>query len=162
LVAYDPAAWEGFAVGVVGAAAALAGLLVVAASINIGRIIESPVAVAGLGLTLVLFALVLVVGIVMLTPGQGHRYAGLEISAAGVVAAAAMGFVRRRPTGSDFRGYSVSAIVLALIGAAIFVIGGLGCAFSALGGLYWMVPGTIVAFVVGLVNAWVDLVEVLR
>jgi hypothetical protein len=95
--AYDPALWEGFAVGVVGAAAALAGLLVVAASINISRIIESPVAVAGLGLTLVLFALVLVVGIVLLTPGQSQRYAGLEITAAGLIAA---GDARHRATTS--------------------------------------------------------------
>jgi hypothetical protein len=162
VAAYDTAAWEGFAVGVVGAAAALAGLLVVAASINIARIIESPVATVGLGLTLVLFALVLVVGIVMLTPGQGHVAVGVEIAAAGVLAAVAMLLIRRRPVGPEFRALSVSAIIMALVGAGIFVVGGLGCAFSTLGGLYWVVPGTIVAFVVGLLNAWVDLVEVLR
>lgn len=160
--AYDPAVWEGFAVGVVGAAAALAGLLVVAASINITRIMESAVAITGLGLTLVLFALVLVVGIVMLTPGQGARPAGLEIAASGVLAVAAIVLIRRRPTGPAFRIHSVSAVVLALVCAAIFVIGGFGTAFTTLGGLYWIVPGTILAFVVGLLNAWVDLVEVLR
>jgi modulator of FtsH protease len=160
--AYDPALWEGFAVGVVGAAAALAGLLVVASSINISRIIESPVALVGLGLTLVLFALVLVVGIVLLTPGQSQRYVGWEITAAGVLAAAVTLVVRRRPVPAEFRGYSISSTILSVVCAGIFVVGGLGCAFTAIGGLYWVVLGTIVAFIVGLVNAWVDLVEVLR
>jgi hypothetical protein len=161
--AYDPAMWEGFAIGVVGAAAALAGLLVVAASINISRIVQSSVAVAGLGLTLVLFALVLVVGVVLLTPGQNQRFVGLEVAAAGVLAAGAALVVRRtQPSTSDYRGYSASAIVLALVCAGIFIVGGIGCTFGFLGGLYWVVPGTIFAFVVGLVNAWVDLVEILR
>jgi hypothetical protein len=30
------------------------------------------------------------------------------------------------------------------------------------GGLYWMAPGVLLAFVVGLLNAWVALVEIRR
>jgi hypothetical protein len=138
MTAYDPAAWEGFAVGVVGAAAALAGLLVVAGSINISRIMESQVAIAGLGLTLVLFALVLVVGVVLLTPEQGHRYAGLEIAAAGGLAIGAVLVIRRRPGANGHRAYAVSAVVMSLVDAGIFVLAGLGCAFATLGGLYWL------------------------
>jgi len=50
---YDLGAWETFAVAEVGAAAALAGLLVVAASINIGYIIRLPHIINRLSTTLV-------------------------------------------------------------------------------------------------------------
>jgi hypothetical protein len=52
---YHPATWESFAEAQVAAAAALAGLLVVACSININRIIKIPWIVSRLAGTLVLF-----------------------------------------------------------------------------------------------------------
>ena len=50
--AYDVTRWESFAVAEVGAAAALAGLLVVASSINLDRILTMPPVVSRLAASL--------------------------------------------------------------------------------------------------------------
>jgi hypothetical protein len=59
---YAVDAWADFAVAEVGAAAALAGLLVIASSINIVRIIELPAVVQRLGATLTVYTGILAVG----------------------------------------------------------------------------------------------------
>ena len=70
MVAYDPAEWTDLFVATAGATAALAGLVFVAVSINLDRIIGE----AGLPdralETLLLLVLVLLVSIVALIPGQ--------------------------------------------------------------------------------------------
>jgi len=76
--AYDAGPWESFAVAEVGAAAALSGLLVVAASINIARIIELPTVVSRLGAALVLFATILIVGTILLVPDQPGWLVGVR------------------------------------------------------------------------------------
>jgi hypothetical protein len=41
-------------------------------------------------------------------------------------------------------------------------VSGAGYATTSIGGLYWLVPGVLIGFGVGLLNAWVALVEILR
>jgi len=161
--AYDAGPWESFAVAEVGAAAALSGLLVVAASINIARIIELPTVVSRLGAALVLFATMLIVGTILLVPDQPGWLVGVEIAAVGL--AATLGVLRLRGTGTADPAHRVSATVVAALGAGaagLIFLGGLFCALQVLGGLYWLVPGVILGFSVGLVNAWVALIEILR
>jgi hypothetical protein len=73
---YFTASWSDFSVAVVGASAALAGLLVVAVSINIERILAID-ALTGRSLsTMVLFIVPLVIGMLFLVPDQpGPRWA---------------------------------------------------------------------------------------
>jgi modulator of FtsH protease len=75
--------WESFAVAEVGASAALAGLLVVAGSINIARIIQLPAVINRLGATLTLFTGILFVGSLLLTPGLDRRLLGALIAVLG-------------------------------------------------------------------------------
>lgn len=161
--AYDAAAWESFAVAEVGAAAALAGLLVVACSINIGRVIELPSVVSRMAASLVLFTGVLIVGIVLLVPGQDRRLSGVELAVVGcvMVAAAARnhGMRAARP---EYRRNALGAALLATIASLFVVAAGTLYAAATGGGLYWLFPGVVVAFSVGLFNAWVALVEILR
>jgi hypothetical protein len=44
----------------------------------------------------------------------------------------------------------------------MIAVAGIALAAESLGGLYWLVPGTLLAFTIGLANAWVALVEILR
>jgi hypothetical protein len=162
-MAYEAGDWESFAVAVVGAAAALAGLLVVAGSINIARIIEMPAVVSRLGGTLGMFTGVLMIGIVLLVPGQARWLLGAEIAVLGAstaVTVAALHGLRqveaqyRRTTIVMVSGGALSGVAAAFAGVSVVA--------GALGGLYWLVPAVLLAFGVGLVNAWVALVEILR
>jgi hypothetical protein len=82
---------------------------------------------------------------------------------AGLLATTLLLMVRGRgPVEDEHRVISFAAVVLGLTAAGIFIAAGLSCAFSVLGGLRWVVSATTIAFVVGLVKACVDLVEVLR
>ncbi len=93
--AYQPDAWQSFAVAEVGASAALAGLLVVACSINIGQILKLPAIVSRLAGTLAIFTAVLLIGSLLLVPGQSRVVAGIEIAVVGAALAAAVFRVAR-------------------------------------------------------------------
>ena len=160
---YEAPAWESFAVAEVGAAAALAGLLVVAASINIARIIELPSVVSRLGGTLALFTGVLAVGTELLVPGVERRLLGAAIAVTG--AAVAVILVRLRGVENaqvEYRRPSLVVTVVAVAAALFLAVAGVSYAAGAGGGLYWLAPGVLLAFGSGLVNAWVALVEILR
>jgi hypothetical protein len=163
ITAYHPDAWESFAVAEVGAAAALAGLLVVAASINISMIIKLPAVVSRLAGTLAMFTGILMIGTVLLVPDQARWLLGTEIVLLGVgmtlivclqhgLRQAEAGY--RTPTVVMVTGGALSGITAMVAGGSL--IAGAG------GGLYWLLPSVLLAFGFGLVNAWVALVEILR
>lgn len=49
-----------------------------------------------------------------------------------------------------------------VMSCACLVVAGATLLARAGGGLYWLVPTVLAAFIVGLVNTWVLLVEILR
>jgi hypothetical protein len=160
---YEAGAWESFAVAEVGAAAALAGLLVVAASINIRQILELPGIVDRLGGTLTLFTGVLIVGSEVLVPGLNHVALGTVIALTGAALAAVVVRLRGiQESDAPYRRYTRMAAMVAFTAAALVTFAGLSCALGIAGGLYWLAPGVLLAFAIGLVNAWVALVEILR
>jgi modulator of FtsH protease len=161
--AYDPSAWSNFAVAQVGAAAALAGLLVVATSINIGRIMASPSIVQRLAGTLTVFSVVLIVGSVLLVPGQSRVAVGVEIAALGAVGTWVVFRLRGFPEfGALYRVRTVRAAIIGLSSVALIMLAGVFCALNIAGGLYWLAPGIALAFGFGIGNTWVALVDVLR
>ena len=83
--AYAADRWTDFGVGVAGAAAALAGLVFVAVSINLSEILKYRNLPGRAALTLTLFITPLFAGILLLVPGQARTALGLELLAAGVV-----------------------------------------------------------------------------
>jgi hypothetical protein len=111
--AYDAASWYDFAIALVGASAALAGLLVVAASINISRIIGLPPIVARLGATLAVFTGVLIIGLLIVVPDQHRTPLGVEIGIIGLVIAVFMVQQKelRRSHRPRYRGSMVTASV---------------------------------------------------
>ncbi|WP_432841096.1 hypothetical protein [Dactylosporangium sp. CA-092794] len=161
--AYESDPWESFAVAEVGAAAALAGLLVVACSINIARIIETPALVQRLGATLTQFTGILVVGSLLLVPGQPRWLQGTEMAVVGLIVAGLV-FMQRGLQGLEpqYRRSALTSVVLATVAALMLATGGAGYATESIGGLYWLVPGMLLGFAIGLLNAWVALVEILR
>jgi modulator of FtsH protease len=160
---YDVEGWGDLFVASAGAAAALAGLVFVAISINVERIVAYQGLPERALQTVVLLLAALVVSIVGLVP-QDTSTLGLEVLLVGL---AAVGFVARtiRPILAAARGHGswvASRIALVLPGTVLFVIGGISLLVGAGGGLGWVAGGIIGAFLGGVLNGWVLLVEILR
>jgi modulator of FtsH protease len=164
LFAYDPSEWTDLFVATAGASAALAGLVFVAVSINIQRILEFPGLPERALETILLLMVVLLVSIVGLIPGQGHVALGVELL---VVSLAVGGAIFRLPTvRSDVkdepRVWLLSRWVVRVSAMAPLVIAGVSLLAESGGGLYWLVAGIAFAVTGAVANAWVLLVEILR
>jgi hypothetical protein len=155
--------WENFFVAEVGASAALSGLLFVAVSINLTRILASTHLPARAAETLVMILAVLAIASFGLVPGQGVRTLGAEIF--GVAGLTWFATVRaqiqaiRDPEG---RKWIRMRAVMAQAATLPFVVGGLSLLCGRAAGIYWVVPGTIASFGAAALNAWVLLVEIQR
>ena len=163
--AYAPEEWKDLFVAVAGASAALAGLLFVAVSINVERIIKYE-GLPERGLEALTMLLVpLVVSIAGLLPGQSHVALGLELLGitAALVAMLLWLPIAQLPDGIETPSwYVLGRRLVRLSGTVLLGIGALAELFAVAGGLYW-IAAAIVALILGaVVNAWVLLVEILR
>jgi modulator of FtsH protease len=165
VTAYDPSEWSDLFVAVAGASAALLGLLFVAVSINLERILGFEGLPERALETLLLLLGVLVAAIAGLMPGQSATALGLELLGIGL----AMGAITLRlplravaGDGSEPLAWRLDRYILRLSGIVPIVIGGLLLALEAGGGLYWIAAGIVFAICGAVANAWVLLVEILR
>jgi modulator of FtsH protease len=158
--------WGEFFVAEVGAAAALAGLLVVAMSINIEKIMAMPTLPPRAAQTLIIISASLVLGSLGLFPGQPAGAFGWEALVAGlVVALTGVLQVRNlfaRRTSTDPLFWSLYPLALVVITAAPPIVGGLLLITGNESGIYWIGAGIIVSFLTTLQGGWVLLVEILR
>jgi hypothetical protein len=164
-VAYDPEQWHDLFVAMAGATAALAGLLFVAVSINVDRIVKyEGLPERGMEALAMLLA-ALVVCVAGLLPGQTHVALGVELL---VIALALIATMAKLPVTSVPDGievppnYVLGRQVVRLSGAILLVVGALAVLFAVLGGLYWVAGGIVLLTLGAVVNAWVLLVEILR
>jgi modulator of FtsH protease len=164
-VAYDPEQWHDLFVAVAGASAALLGLLFVAVSINLERILAYKGLPERALETLLLLLTVLVISVVGLIPAQSNVALGLELL---VVSGLATAVVFRLPSrrtdsaGDEPMQWRISRLGLRLMGTVPLVIGALSVLVEAGGGLYWIAAGIVLAICGAVANAWVLLVEILR
>jgi hypothetical protein len=163
--AYDPIEWHDLFVAMAGASAALLGLLFVAISINIDRILKyEGLAERGLE-TLVLLLSVLVVAIAGLMPGQSHSALGIELAvialALGAMVLRLVPRIKERP-GLTPPAVRVAGWAVRFAGPLLLAIGALSVLLAAGGGLYWIAAGIVFATLGAVANAWVLLVEILR
>jgi modulator of FtsH protease len=160
---YAPADWHDFFVAAVGASAALLGLLFVAISINLTLILKHRHLPGRAAATLGTLLSVLVVCSFGLVPGQSNRTLGVEILATGaVVATQAIWVSMGKRSEGDPLSWTLGNLPNLLFPALAFVGGGCSLLAGSGGGLYWILVGTVLAFVGTTVNAWVLLVEILR
>ena len=163
MAAYDPEAWTDLFVAAAGASAALAGLVFVAVSINVERILQYEGLPERSLQTLMLLVSVLIVSIIGLIPGQDRIVLGVELFICGLAFGLAIWSRGVRSTDPSTAGaLAIDRIALTLLGTLPFVAGGLSLLAETGGGLYWIVAGIVFATLGAVANAWVLLVEILR
>jgi modulator of FtsH protease len=165
LFAYDPSEWTDLFVATAGASAALAGLVFVAVSINLERILAFRGLPERALETLLFLVSVLLVSVVALVPGQSHVALGLEL----LFVTLLIDFVvLRQPAiqaepGEELRrSWRAYRWTLRAVAMAPFLIGAASILAEQGGGLYWLVAGIVLAIAASVANAWVLLVEILR
>jgi hypothetical protein len=156
--------WNEFNVAIAGASAALAGLIIVALSVNIEKIIAAPTltsrAAASIG-TLVLAVLATGVGLI---PGQPAWLIGLELLVPTVAVFVLEGaaIVRIISTPGAPRGARLSKIIVGVLPLIGFALGVALLLAGQVGGFYAIAAGCLLALLAAVVYSWVALVEVLR
>jgi modulator of FtsH protease len=160
-----PTDWIPFFTAGAGAAAALAGLIIVAMSVGVDQMITIPGMTSRAAAAIALLIGATVISLAGLLPVQGDVPFGIEVIVLGGVALwftvdSAVKVIRGRASATV-----AEAVIKAGIGilpALAFVIGGVLLALGLAAGLWWIAGGIGGAIVVAVINAWVVLVEIKR
>ncbi len=156
--------WHEFNVAMLGATAALAGLVIVAASVNITVIIAAPALTSRLASAIAGLVLAIVVCAVGLIPALTAPAFGIAVVVSSLVAAVfavdatVRIFQNRHPENRLRAGKSA----VAFLAPALYLVGGILLLAADPAGLVWIAVGAIAAIVAALFVSWVVLVEVLR
>jgi hypothetical protein len=155
--------WENFFVAEAGASAALAGLLFVAISINLTRILQFRVLPTRAAEALLSLLSVLVVATFALVPAQSARAYGFEIGGTGLTMwAFQLVALTRNWKDAHPRAKSPSRVLLNQLPQLPFIATGISLVTGHPHGIYWVLPGTLLSFAAGVFGAWVLLIEIQR
>ncbi len=157
--------WQTFLAVQAGAAATLTGLVFVAVSINLGRIIEGPGLPGRASESIVQLLQVFFVSSMALIPRQPLATLAAEILII-CIASWSFQFMSQVSYYKSRAGHPWSWLltrsVMSQFSTAPFLVAGAVLFLGNPEGLYWLVLGFIFSFVAGVVSAWVLLVEILR
>lgn len=168
-IAYNAAQWKDFASGAIVAGTTLSGLVFVAVSINLNRILGHPSFPNRAWQTLGLLATPMVIGFLLIVPGQSNTVLGWELIFLAVLLGGARVVIHYRATRTEkdtplplvgFLAGLVPSFVPPLVSYACLALAGATLLARVGGGLYWLVPSLLLSFFVGLLNAWALLVDI--
>ncbi len=157
--------WENFFIAEVGASAALTGLIFVAVSINLTRILSLPQLPSRALLALVLLMTILIVSSLLLVPGQSLILLGSEVL---VIALTSWAVALRldvsmlQNTERKYRRPFLYSIAMSQVAAVPYIIAGITILISGSAGIYWLVPAVIFSFSKAIFDAWILLIEINR
>ncbi len=157
--------WTDFFAAEVGASAALTGLVVVAISINLEKILSLLYLPGRAAEALVMLVAVLVLTSAALIPHQPAAALGGEALTIGAASYLAAIFIQVRSLKSGTTFPAMRVFVRISVAAATnlpIIFGGLLLMHGSDAGLYWIAAGVILSLVAGVLNAWVLLIEILR
>jgi hypothetical protein len=159
------AGWSDFLVAAAGATGALAGLVFVAISINLARIIERPGVAGRAAETLILLSGTLAGSLAALMPHLTEKELGcVLLSISGptwllpnlIVLLSVKRKTHYHPIDSALRAFLLQVAALPAVLTGLSFLGVLP------GGLTWFGVGAILSILVAMFNAWVLLIEILR
>lgn len=158
--------WQEFFVAIAGAAAALAGLIIVAMSVTIKEILASRALPSRAATTISSMVVILVVAVLSLVPHQPVAALGVEILIAGLVGLAPpVLMVQRMATDATYRRSVGSRVLIGILGiapVALVVLGGLFMIAGSVVAMALIAASCVTVFAGSMLNAWVLLVEVQR
>lgn len=159
---YDPGMWTTMYGAVAGSAATLAGLLFVALTVNLARILPDASHVARAREALGGLLSLLVLAILILIPGQPHAALGGEMLAMAAALAAVSVRLQRetiRRLQPGRRAQWVLRMLPVNLGTAAIAVTGVSLIAGGGGGLYWLVATVLVYFLRSALNTWTLVVE---
>ena len=148
-----------------GAAATLTGLVFVAVSINLTRILAMPGLTGRAGDSILQFLQVFFICTVMLVPRQTWHALASEVLFVALFCwiAQVVAHVRYSKARSGHPLiWLTTRIVQTQLASIPFFIAGTYLLFGSPFGFYWLVPGFMLSFGAGVASAWVLLIEILR
>jgi hypothetical protein len=156
--------WSNFLVAEVSASAALAGLIFVAVSINLSKIIEYPGVSGRAAEALALLMGVLIIATLGLAPNQSQAVLGAEFL---VVGMALWVFtvnlqLRQLRRAKQPWWWLASRAMLCQVTTLSFCIAGILLILGHAGGMNWLILGCVFAFLTSTTSAWVLLIEIIR
>ena len=157
--------WSNFLVAEAGASAALAGLIFVAVSINLPKIIELPGVSGRAAEALALLIGVLIIATLGLAPNQSQTILGMEFLAVGIALWAftlilhVRQYLRRTKQPPWWLAMRVTFCQLTTLS---FCIAGILLLLGHPNGMNWLLPGCVFTFLTSTICAWVLLIEILR
>ena len=157
--------WSDFFLGEVGAAAALAGLVIVAVSINLQRILAFPQLPGRAGEMLIMLVGALLASSVALLPGQPARIFGWEILTIGAFVTVAPLWIQIRAliaVKDQPLHWWLWRLVIVFLAGLPMIAGGILLIAGDANGVYWVAASVLVIVAATVWNAWVLLVEILR
>jgi modulator of FtsH protease len=159
------AGWDSFFVAMAGAAAALAGLIIVAMTVTIKDILASKSLPSRAGATIASLVLVVVISGLALMPVQPPAVLGTElicVTAAVLVIeiVSAVRITQERPARPVLE--NAYKIILGIGQLVPILIGAILIASGNATGVFWVAGGILLTIAFAMMNAWVLLVEVQR
>ena len=159
-------AWANFFITGAEVSATLAGLVIVAVSVNIQKILAHRQLPPRASSTVAVLMLLVVIGLAALVP-QPRRAFGAEVFFAAAITWAILLACTREIIAEHLKdGRPTFELIVGLPGghlaALAFLIGASLLWFTQGEGLYWIAAGAVVALIFAVMNAWVFLIEVLR
>jgi hypothetical protein len=146
-------------------AATLTGLVFVAVSINLDRVMAYPGLPGRAAESILQFLEVFLISIIALIPGQPEWVLAIEFLVIGVffwvVQIIGQVLYLLLKTGHP-RWWFVLRSTLSQLATIPFCVAGIALLMRAPGALYWLMPGFVFSFAAGIVSAWVLLVEIRR
>ncbi len=158
--------WTDFLVAAAGAAAALAGLVIVAVSVNIERILQYKQLPARAAAAVGSLVLALVTSLVCLAP-QSRVALGLEVLSFGAITWLLHAHAARISVATDRANHrpkheAIFEVARGQVQVLPFIVAGMLFTLDLGAPIYFILAGVIAAVVLSMFEAWILLVEILR
>jgi len=157
--------WQALLAVQAGAAATLTGLVFVAVSINLARIVDTPGLSGRAAETILHFLQVFFVCTATLIPRQTMAALAVEILAVALLSWTMQVTTQIRYAKSR-AGHPLVWLIIRIaqtqLASVPFIVAALFLLLGWPAGLFWLVPGFVFSFVAGVANAWVLLIEIVR
>jgi hypothetical protein len=159
------AGWDNFFIAAAGAAGALAGLVFVALSINLTKILQEPETTGRAAETMLMLGATLFGALLSLIPNHSTVWVGVVALIVWLPAWSTPTYIQTR-TGRTHRYYRRNLLILRVMlhqsAMLPFLIGGILLITGHTAGLNWFAAGLLLSMAVAFTSAWVLLVEIMR